>query len=93
MARRHAATTRSGRNSSPTFDAASTAACHDEIQERRCAIASSARSGRSLSVRDLVELLTLFDGDHIALAFLDMNINTGTSQGRYPFNETFTQNA
>ncbi len=39
-----------------------------------------ARFGRS--VRDLVELFALFDGDHIALAFLDMNIDTGTSQGR-----------
>jgi DNA invertase Pin-like site-specific DNA recombinase len=39
-----------------------------------------ARFGRS--VRDLVELFALFDRDAIALAFLDMNIDTGTSQGR-----------
>jgi len=39
-----------------------------------------ARFGRS--VRDLVELFELFDHDRVALVFLDMNIDTSTSQGR-----------
>ena len=38
------------------------------------------RFGRS--VKDLVELFDLFDRDGIALVFLDMNIDTATSQGR-----------
>ena len=39
-----------------------------------------ARFGRS--VKDLVELFELFDHDRVALVFLDMNIDTSTSQGR-----------
>jgi site-specific DNA recombinase len=39
-----------------------------------------ARFGRS--VKDLVELFELFDREHLALVFLDMNIDTSTSQGR-----------
>jgi DNA invertase Pin-like site-specific DNA recombinase len=39
-----------------------------------------ARFGRS--VKDLVTLFDLFDSDGIALLFLDMNIDTSTSQGR-----------
>jgi site-specific DNA recombinase len=39
-----------------------------------------ARFGRS--VRDLVVLFELFDRDGIALTFLDMNLETSTSQGR-----------
>ena len=38
------------------------------------------RFGRS--VKDLVNLFDLFDRDGIALVFLDMNIDTSTSQGR-----------
>ncbi|MEA2491729.1 MAG: site-specific recombinase [Acidobacteriota bacterium] len=38
------------------------------------------RFGRSM--RHLVELFDLFDRDGIALVFLDMNIDTSTSQGR-----------
>jgi DNA invertase Pin-like site-specific DNA recombinase len=38
------------------------------------------RFGRS--VKDLVELFELFDRDGISLVFLDMNIDTNTSQGR-----------
>lgn len=38
------------------------------------------RFGRS--VKDLVALFDLFDRDGIALVFLDMNIDTSTSQGR-----------
>jgi DNA invertase Pin-like site-specific DNA recombinase len=39
-----------------------------------------ARFGRS--VRDLVELFEFFDRNQVALVFLDMNIDTSTSQGR-----------
>ena len=39
-----------------------------------------ARFGRS--VKELVELFDLFDTDGISLVFLDMNIDTSTSQGR-----------
>jgi len=39
-----------------------------------------ARSGRSM--KDLVELFDLFDRDGVSLVFLDMNIDTSTSQGR-----------
>ena len=38
------------------------------------------RFGRS--VRDLVQLFELFDRDGIALVFLDMNLDSSTSQGR-----------
>lgn len=38
------------------------------------------RFGRS--VRELVELFDLFDNNGVALVFLDMNIDTSTSQGR-----------
>jgi DNA invertase Pin-like site-specific DNA recombinase len=39
-----------------------------------------ARFGRSM--RDLVELFDLFDRDGVSLVFLDMNVDTATSQGR-----------
>jgi site-specific DNA recombinase len=39
-----------------------------------------ARFGRSM--KDLVELFDLFDRDGVSLVFLDMNIETSTSQGR-----------
>ena len=39
-----------------------------------------ARFGRSM--KDLIELFDLFDRDGVALIFLDMNIDTSTSQGR-----------
>jgi DNA invertase Pin-like site-specific DNA recombinase len=38
------------------------------------------RFGRSM--KDLVELFDIFDRDGIALVFLDMNLDTSTSQGR-----------
>lgn len=38
------------------------------------------RFGRSVS--ELVQLFDLFDGDSISLIFLDMNVDTSTSQGR-----------
>src|SRR5680860_214368 len=38
------------------------------------------RFGRS--VKDLVKLFELFDRDGVALTFLDMNIDTSSSQGR-----------
>lgn len=38
------------------------------------------RFGRS--VKDLVELFDLFDKDNVPLVFLDMNLDTSTSQGR-----------
>jgi site-specific DNA recombinase len=57
----------------------------EEIKRRRSefsaiVVPKLARFGRS--VRDLVQLFDLFDRDGIALVFLDMNIDTSTSQGR-----------
>jgi DNA invertase Pin-like site-specific DNA recombinase len=57
----------------------------EELKTRRFEFSSVvipklARFGRS--VKDLVYLFDLFDRDGIALVFLDMNIDTSTSQGR-----------
>jgi DNA invertase Pin-like site-specific DNA recombinase len=38
------------------------------------------RFGRSM--KELIRLFTLFDADNIPLVFLDMNLDTSTSQGR-----------
>ncbi len=57
----------------------------EELKSRRhefsgVVVPKLARFGRS--VRELVALFELFDRDGIALTFLDMNIDTSTSQGR-----------
>jgi DNA invertase Pin-like site-specific DNA recombinase len=57
----------------------------EELKARRHEFSSVvvpklARFGRS--VRELVELFDLFDRDRIGLVFLDMNVDTSTSQGR-----------
>jgi DNA invertase Pin-like site-specific DNA recombinase len=57
----------------------------EELKDRRrefssVVIPKLSRFGRS--VKDLVDLFDLFDSDGIALIFLDMNIDTSTSQGR-----------
>jgi site-specific DNA recombinase len=57
----------------------------EELKARRfefsgVVVPKLARFGRS--VRDLVALFDLFDRDGITLTFLDMNIDTSTSQGR-----------
>jgi DNA invertase Pin-like site-specific DNA recombinase len=38
------------------------------------------RFGRSM--KELIRLFDVFDSDHIPLVFLDMNLDTSTSQGR-----------
>jgi site-specific DNA recombinase len=57
----------------------------EELKARRAEfdaviVPKLSRFGRS--VKDLVRLFELFDRDGIALTFLDMNIDTSTSQGR-----------
>ena len=57
----------------------------EELKDRRhefstIIVPKLARFGRS--AKELVELFDLFDSDGIALVFLDMNIDTSTSQGR-----------
>jgi DNA invertase Pin-like site-specific DNA recombinase len=57
----------------------------EELKDRRhefstVIVPKLARFGRS--VKELVELFDLFDSDGIALVFLDMNVDTSTSQGR-----------
>ena len=57
----------------------------EALKERRhefsaVIIPKLARFGRS--VKDLVNLFELFDRDGVSLVFLDMNIDTSTSQGR-----------
>ena len=57
----------------------------EALKERRAEfsaviIPKLARFGRS--VKDLINLFELFDRDGISLVFLDMNLDTSTSQGR-----------
>lgn len=57
----------------------------DELVERRkeysaVIVPKLSRFGRSM--KELIRLFGLFDADHIPLVFLDMNLDTSTSQGR-----------
>lgn len=52
----------------------------DHLDYSAVIVPKLARFGRSM--KELVELFDLFDNDGVSLVFLDMNIDTSTSQGR-----------